>query len=281
MNILLSSIFSLILLTSCAEIEIVKSMTMGAFSGKKYTQAENLAHYKVGQPYQIFGKWYYPKVDRYYQETGMASWYGPKFHKRPTANGEVFNKHIISAAHRTLPLPSIVRVTNLENGRELTLRVNDRGPFAHDRIIDLSEKAAKKLGMHHKGTAKVKVVLDRKATAKLFGKKNWLAKNNRSKQSAPKIYDVNILPNNAVTLHRATAKSGHFIQVGAFNQNQSAVKVADNMKKFGNVFIEGVTFEGNTLYRVKIGPFNRRNSAELTLNKITKSGYKDAIIVEG
>ena len=95
--------------------------------------------YKVGNPYQIAGKWYYPKEDYEYVETGIASWYGPGFHGKRTANGEIYDQNALTAAHRTLPMPSAVRVTNLENGRSLTLRVNDRGPFARGRIIDVTD----------------------------------------------------------------------------------------------------------------------------------------------
>lgn len=86
--------------------------------------------YKVGNPYKILGRWYYPKEDYSYSEVGIASWYGPDFHAKRTANGEKYNMHSLTAAHRTLPLPSIVKITNLENGRSLVVRVNDRGPYA-------------------------------------------------------------------------------------------------------------------------------------------------------
>jgi len=114
---------------------------------------------KVGSPYQIKGVWYYPHHQPDYDETGIASWYGEPFHGRPTANGEVYDKALLTAAHRTLPLPSRVMVTNLENGRTLMVRVNDRGPFAHGRIIDMSERGAQLLGFQTKGTARVRVQL--------------------------------------------------------------------------------------------------------------------------
>jgi peptidoglycan lytic transglycosylase len=113
--------------------------------------------YKVGNPYQIDGVWYYPAEDFSYQETGIASWYGEQFHAKETANGEVFDLNALTAAHRTLPMPSIVQVTNLDNGRTLQLRVNDRGPFARGRIIDVSRRAAQLLGFEQNGTAKVRV----------------------------------------------------------------------------------------------------------------------------
>jgi len=121
--------------------------------------AESSGHgiYKVGQPYQINGVWYYPKEDFAYDETGIASWYGEDFHGKFTANGEVFNLNALTAAHRTLPMPSIVEVTNLDNGRSMALRVNDRGPYKRGRIIDLSRRAAQLLGFEGTGTARVRV----------------------------------------------------------------------------------------------------------------------------
>ncbi|HEY5210459.1 MAG TPA: septal ring lytic transglycosylase RlpA family protein [Stellaceae bacterium] len=116
--------------------------------------------YKVGKPYQIQGTWYYPSENWSYDETGIASWYGEQFHGRYTADGEVFNLNELSAAHRTLPMPAVVRVTNLENGRSIKLRVNDRGPYARGRIIDVSRRAAQMLGFEGQGTAKVRVQID-------------------------------------------------------------------------------------------------------------------------
>ncbi|EKV31515.1 Rare lipoprotein A precursor [Caenispirillum salinarum AK4] len=113
--------------------------------------------YKVGQPYQIAGRWYHPKEDYSYVEEGIASWYGPNFHGKATANGEVYDMNDLTAAHRTLPMPSVVRVTNLENGRALVLRVNDRGPFAKERIIDVSRRGAQLLGFEGQGTTRVRV----------------------------------------------------------------------------------------------------------------------------
>ncbi|MDD5586788.1 MAG: septal ring lytic transglycosylase RlpA family protein [Alphaproteobacteria bacterium] len=115
------------------------------------------AHYKVGQPYQIKGIWYYPKEDYAYDETGIASWYGDAFHDKATSNGEIFNKNELTAAHNTLPMPSLARVTNLENGRSLVVRINDRGPFSGARIIDVTQRAAQLLGFEKQGTAKVRV----------------------------------------------------------------------------------------------------------------------------
>ncbi|HEX3431640.1 MAG TPA: septal ring lytic transglycosylase RlpA family protein [Rhizomicrobium sp.] len=113
--------------------------------------------YKIGEPYEQEGVWYYPREQPEYDETGIASWYGADFHGRRTANGEVFDLNGLTAAHPTLPMPVNVRVTNLENGKSLVLRVNDRGPFRRGRIIDVSQRAAQLLGFYGQGTAKVRV----------------------------------------------------------------------------------------------------------------------------
>jgi rare lipoprotein A len=114
-------------------------------------------YYKVGAPYQIDGVTYTPAVDYDYDETGIASWYGPDFHGKITANGELYDMNEVTAAHRTLPMPSLVRVTNLDNGRSIVVRVNDRGPYARGRILDMSRRGAQLLGYEKTGTAKVRV----------------------------------------------------------------------------------------------------------------------------
>jgi rare lipoprotein A len=113
--------------------------------------------YRVGQPYTVAGRVYTPEENTNYSVVGMASWYGDDFHGRYTANGEVFDMHSISAAHPTLPLPSYVRVTNLVNNRSIVVRVNDRGPYARDRLIDVSVKTAELLGFYGHGVTRVKV----------------------------------------------------------------------------------------------------------------------------
>jgi rare lipoprotein A len=143
-------------LGACAETEFVTNATKEIRQATE-TPPTSQGVYKVGKPYAVDGVWYYPKVDYSYVATGIASWYGPDFHHKRTANGEVFDMNEVTAAHNTLPLPSIVRVTNLENGRSLLVRVNDRGPFVNGRIIDVSRRTAQLLGFEAKGTAKVRV----------------------------------------------------------------------------------------------------------------------------
>lgn len=145
-------------LAGCAET------TFAVNAAKQVTASDQRQQgiYKIGDPYQINGTWYYPAEDYAYNETGIASFYGGEqqgvnFHGRLTANGEIYDMNALTAAHRTLPMPSLVRVTNLENGRAVVLRVNDRGPYARGRIIDLSRRAAQLLGYEGKGTARVRV----------------------------------------------------------------------------------------------------------------------------
>ena len=148
-------------LAGCAEADLASHVakTIPGNSGSK-------GDFKVGNPYKVSGKWYRPTESYTLVETGIASWYGPNFHGKKTANGEVFNKHELTAAHRTLQMPSLVRVTNLDNGRTLVVRVNDRGPFKRGRIIDLSERAAELLQFKNNGTAKVRLeVLGRESRA--------------------------------------------------------------------------------------------------------------------
>jgi len=123
--------------------------------------------YMVGQPYEINGRIYEPHEDFDYDRTGVASWYGSDFHGRRTANGETYDMNAMTAAHPTLPMPTIVRVTNLENGRSVVVRINDRGPFAEERIIDLSRAGARELAFETNGLARVRVTVMREASLQL------------------------------------------------------------------------------------------------------------------
>jgi rare lipoprotein A len=145
-------ILAAVSLAGCAETTLVTN------GSKIATEDSNkVPPYKLGKPYQIEGAWYYPKIDYDYAETGIASWYGPDFHGKSTANGEIFDQNALTAAHKTLPMPTVVRVTNLENGRSIEVRINDRGPFSNNRVIDLTRRGAQLLGFENQGTARVKV----------------------------------------------------------------------------------------------------------------------------
>ncbi|APR98477.1 septal ring lytic transglycosylase RlpA family protein [Wolbachia endosymbiont of Folsomia candida] len=137
------------------------------FHNKSHHKA---GHYKIGSSYKVYGITYHPKNYGSYEEVGIASWYGIEDHDKPTANGEIFDRHSVSAAHKTLPLPCFVLVTNLKNGKKLVVRVNDRGPFFQDRIIDLSEEAARILDFHEEGLTRVKIKYLKKKSEQLVKK---------------------------------------------------------------------------------------------------------------
>lgn len=156
------SAIAVMALSGCSQVQLASHFLKKANQGAAQTGS-----YKVGNPYEIAGVWYTPVEDFELVQTGIASWYGPNFHGKPTANGERFDMNEITAAHKTLQIPSIVKVTNLENGRALVVRVNDRGPYSKGRIIDLSRKSADILGFKEQGTAKVKIEVMREESMRL------------------------------------------------------------------------------------------------------------------
>ena len=198
----------------CAETEFL------AGSVKRMSGDTAKGRYKVGSPYEVGGQWYTPKVDYRYDETGVASWYGKDFHSNLTANGEIYDMHAVSAAHKTLPLPSMVRVTNLGNGRVINVRVNDRGPFSSGRIIDLSRKGAELLGFVQQGTALVRVeILPRESqrlAAGLTGAPTRVADKHPVPKTAPRV---------AVTSQRLDAPPG-IRQVQPPTPNHTVVAIA-------------------------------------------------------
>lgn len=255
--------------------------------------------YKVGTPYQIDGTWYYPKEESRWTETGIASWYGAEFHGKPTANGEIFDMNAVTAAHRTLQMPSVVRVTNLENGRSLTLRVNDRGPFARGRIIDLSRRSAELLGVYEVGTAKVKVELlpeESQAVkeAALRGQPPdmvQLAALTMPNQAAPPPNPPIVLamPRPAAVPLQAAPEpqlrvvpvgaSNIFIQAGAFSNQENAQRVRDAIAELAPASITPVSTTGQRLFRVRLGPLASVEDADQALERVVKRGYAGARIV--
>lgn len=153
-----------VLLTGCAETNLASH-----YAKQVTWPGEQVANstYKVGKPYQVGGDWYYPSEDFSKSETGVASWYGPTFHGKRTANGEIYDQNELTAAHRTLQMPSLVRVTNLENGRSIVVRINDRGPFKKGRVIDVSKRSAELLGFIGQGTARVRLEVLEKESRKI------------------------------------------------------------------------------------------------------------------
>lgn len=150
---------SVVLLAGCTEAQYVAQMgkEFGGTLGEPGFPTQQQGTFKVGKTYKVEGQTYTPREQYDLVETGIASWYGPGFDGKKTANGEIFDKRELTAAHRTLQMPSLVRVTNLDNGKSVIVRINDRGPFKRNRVIDLSEKAAELLAFKNIGTAKVKL----------------------------------------------------------------------------------------------------------------------------
>lgn len=242
--------------------------------------------YKVGKPYKVDGVWYHPKEDLTHVESGVASWYGPNFHGRTTANGEIFDKNALTAAHPTLQLPSVVRVTNLNNGRTAVVRVNDRGPFSGGRIIDLSEKAASVLGFKAQGTAKVKIEVLGSDSEHLA----QLAQAGASSDAMDAYMLARFGPNGtgdarvqvaaaAPTRGRSipsTATSGIFVQAGAFSDRVNADRLRSRLSQYGRTLVDAVDKAGNRLYRVRIGPFGSVDTAGTMLARLVDDGHAGA-----
>lgn len=247
----------------------------------KYTQASAITgqggSYKVGNPYKIKGKWYYPKEDYNYSEIGIASWYGKDFHAKKTANGEKYDMNSLSAAHRTLPLPSIVKVTNLQNGRSLVLRVNDRGPYAQNRIIDVSKRAASLLGFQTQGTTKVKVeILENESKALKYALINKTG--DKEARQAIALAEKNNTHTTALTNYAATTncQDGYFVQIGSFKERHGAYNIAS---KYENAKVYHADIGSEKYYRVRIGPFSNRLEAEEKAAKLKYKGAFDTKIV--
>ena len=266
--------------------------------------------YKVGNPYQIEGKWYYPAEDYTYSQEGIASWYGQDFHGKKTANGEKYDMNSVTAAHPTLPLPSMVKVTNLDNGRVLEVRVNDRGPYHSTRIIDLSRRAAQLLGFYEAGTARVRVEVDAPASMELkslamrahppempkvaAAPRAMVAETALAPvvatgaeiaapvKPAPPPQRTAALPppkTPAKAIPSAGANSGIFVQAGAFSDLKNAKRLEAQLKTFGPVLLLPVMINNTAVYRVRLGPVDDDATAESLVTRVKSLGYDDAQIV--
>ncbi|MDQ6956827.1 MAG: septal ring lytic transglycosylase RlpA family protein [Mariprofundaceae bacterium] len=234
----------------------------------------NGGHVKTGKPYKVMGQWYYPLASANgYDKTGVASWYGKKFHGRKTANGERYDMHAMSAAHKTLPLPSMVRVTNLDNGRSVVVRVNDRGPFVKSRIIDLSYAAARSLGYDQKGTAHVRVqTLDGNVVSNAPSP----AISKALKTRAPSVSNIS----NQITKRYPTSSpdGSIYVQLGAFSAHSNADQLRQELvSSFPSIRIHHVSRPD--FYRVRIGPFSEVSETENIILSLQKQGYHNTIVV--
>ncbi|MCW5731476.1 MAG: septal ring lytic transglycosylase RlpA family protein [Alphaproteobacteria bacterium] len=272
--------------------------------------------YKVGNPYQINGVWYYPSEDPNYDQTGIASWYGEQFHGRQTANGEIYDMNELTAAHQTLPMPSVVRVTNLENGRSIVVRVNDRGPFANGRIIDMSRRGAQLLGFERQGTAKVRVQIlpqdgqqPSTMVAQAGAERPQVVAAPRGsvsaetltpppgrgqaqpvpQTSAPQPSAVQVLAAQPASVPSApppqqvqqlpVQPTGIFVQAGAFSQFDNANRLRARLSVIGPAAVNQVNVRGQDFFRVRVGPLASVEEADRALAQVISVGQSDARIV--
>ena len=299
-------IFLLFILPSCTTIEVAANL------GKKVIplidkeeKTKTSPVYKVGTPYVIDGRTYYPKKNLNYDKTGVASWYGPKFHGKLTANGEIFNQYKMTAAHKTLPIPSLVQVTNLKNGKSILVRINDRGPFVNDRIIDLSSKAADVLSLKNSGTGLVRVKLMRSESILLeklakrgqFPEVDELKKMVNPPIKKPSNINVKVLNINEnnknnkhdkkkyailkkiKTLEINEKKFKIWIQIAAFKNMKSAKILKNKFKSLEKININKAFVNGNIFYRVRVGPFKKIEEADKIFNFLIQEGMEGTKIV--
>lgn len=260
---------------------VVPILFSGCSSSLKQTSVEGLCG--SCKPYYVRGSWHYPQTHYEYDEEGLASWYGPRFHGKPKPMGEKFNQHAMTAAHKTLPLPTIAKVTNLENGKSVVVLIDDRGPFVYDgRIIDLSMEAAKQLGSYQKGTARVRVqalVEESKALAEYLAKYGHHMKKDRLKRTWLQIYEQEINGGNhlgdgpAPSFHEGRGKHNpqkpkfQSVSYRDFNDSPKIVRTADynktihKSKKVVSAGKKYVTLDEN---------FSKKEEAMQKLKKINK-----------
>ncbi len=303
-------------LTACAESQLAVHMAkqfQQAVNGETKKPSAGAGTYKVGKPYQVRGVWYYPHEDRRYDQTGIASWYGNPFHGRRTANGEIYDMNALTAAHKTLPMPVRVRVTNLDNGRSLILKVNDRGPFVNGRIIDVSRRAAQLLGFHKQGTAKVRVTLIDPVKPEVIAKrattpeeqKNALPalpredvtsetlpppsgvkqskSGDRSGQAPVRVADAGPIsaakPSGDKVEQQPVGPSSIFVQAGAFSLATNANRLRAQLAYIGPSKIINVFIKGQEMFRVRLGPVYSVQAADKVLQQILDSGISNARII--
>lgn len=286
------------------QVEIEKAIEDGSISANPI--------YKIGNPYQVGGVWYYPERDLAYDETGIGSWYGDEFAGQLTANGEIFDPDMVTAAHKTLPMPSVVRVTNLDNGKSLVVRINDRGPFVAGRVIDLSREAARLIGYRDQGIARVRVQVLAEQTLRLekLAKSGNFAEITGDVVAMPTVTVVE-QPEVSMTATSSTGKTVNsdaeddnvsalellarsrvgevitvapirtqlWVQVGAFYAQANASNVLAKIEAVGSGQVSPVDVSGQTLHRVRIGPLRSVEAADRALDGVIDLGFSGARII--
>jgi len=262
--------------------------------GHQFTPEENVDVAKVGKPYSVKGEWYYPQVDLKYSQTGMASWYGEDFHRKGTANGETFDKYAMTAAHRTLPMPCMARVTNLQNGKSVVVRVNDRGPFAAGRIIDVSHHAAERLGFLNQGIAKVQVDYLPEETALLFppGQNPYEGRRTSYTSIASANQPSSLIPDaNATEVARALNAPSEPVQIADLSPQSAALQKTAPMQNSPSPFKVGKSFSDNhpanvkfandkgrkKSYYIQAGSYRQQSKAEAAAEQLGREGKAEII----
>lgn len=237
------------------------------------------------RPYQIRGRWYRPAEQPNYDEVGMASWYGAQHNGRPTSTGERFDMNALTAAHKTLPLPSLVEVTNRANGRRVILRINDRGPFVDGRIIDLSRAAAEELGLLSQGVGEVRVRYVGRAPRQGGGtpmrRAEVVAPAQPVSQPTPYLA-VPPAPVQATVVAAAPAAvppaAAYWVQAGAYADQASAQRIADRLGR--KAWVQNMPGGGQG-FRVVVGPWPDASAAEQARQAVAARGFGDALLISG
>ncbi len=289
-------VISLILIQGCtSSVEVAANLGKKYLIPKKEQKKLQKPIYKIGKKYNVGGKYYYPKKDLYYNKTGIASWYGPKFHGKLTANGEIYNQYALTAAHKTLPLPSAVKVTNLKNNKSIVLRINDRGPFVNERIIDLSSKAADILDLKKEGTGLVRVQILREKSLyleKLAKQGSFPEINDLKETELPNI----IIPNKVAVKIKDTKNQKIFtkkinynfknlnkeykiyIKLASFSSKKNAEIMKKKVSYIDKVKIYKIYKLNKTLYQVKAGPFLSVEKVDQLHSLLLQKGMQGAKI---
>ena len=254
-----------LILVAGLAVSIVSACTFGVPIDRRQAEGLNaipaVEKSSRGNPssYVVFGKRYYVLDNAHgFVERGTASWYGRKFHGRKTSSGEVYNMHGMTAAHKTLPLPTYVRVENMENGKSVVVKVNDRGPFVGSRIIDLSYAAAQELDVVGPGTAPVEISVVRSA----------------SENSRPVVRSIPLKD-------QAAADIPLFIQTGSFGSEANAQNMSRQLRALNEqaVSVSQLQTTGGLYYRVRVGPLYGIEEANAVLSRLNQKGFSDARIV--
>lgn len=282
----------LFLLSACAQTELASHIAKQTpIAESKHSGSKG--YFKVGSSYRIKGQRYTPRETYDFTQTGVASWYGPNFHGKKTANGEIFDKYDLTAAHKTLQMPSIIRVTNLENGRSTILRVNDRGPFSKGRVLDVSERAAEVLDFKHKGTARVKIqVLSQESRevasiAKSGGSTRGYEVALNQRGYVPKTTQVaSVTPKPAptpltkITPPQPAMKPGAiFVQAGSFSNVIKARALAQRIQNIAPARINPTFINGNKFYRVQLGPILTESHADQIVSELASANIGEPFLI--